>query len=219
MQGRAPSRRDSRHVTHDVEPPDAPPGYPAELAEQAFLDDGTSIVFRPIRPDDAQRLERLFYRLSPQSLYLRFFTPMTRPSPRMIRHLVNVDYVDRLALVAVVGGEVVGVARYDRLAAVAPPTLAVDPGEAEAAVVVEDAWQGRGIATRLLWRLSAAAVARGVHTFSATVLAQNRAMMGLLPVLGEQVETELSGGEYIVRLRLADPRRDAPTARDDVGRR
>ena len=180
-----------------------PAGYPDELTELALLDDGTEVQFRAIRPDDAPRLDRLFYRLSPRSLYLRFFSPMPRPNQAMIRRLVNVDYRDRLALVAVVDDEIVGVARFDRLAAVAPRALSVDPGEAEAAVIVEDEWQGRGIATRLLWRLTAAALARGIHSFTATVLAENRPMMGLLSVLGEKVETELAGGEYIVNLRLA----------------
>ena len=192
-----------------------PAAYPEELVEQAFLDDGAPVVFRPVRPDDDERFNRLFYRLSPHSLYLRFFTPMTRPNDAMIRRLVNVDYVDRLALVAEIDDEIVGVARYDRLAAVAPAALQVDPGEAEAAVIVEDAWQGHGIATRLLWRLSASATARGVHTFTGTILASNRSMMGLLSVLGESVETELSDAEYVVKLRLATVRpppaeRDAP---------
>ena len=193
--------------------PEHPPGYPLELSEQAYLDDGSPIEFRAIRPDDDVRLERLFYRLSPQSLYLRFFTPMARPNAALIKHLVNVDYVDRLALVAVVDDEVVGVARYDRTAAVAPPQLRADPGEAEAAVIVEDAWQVRGIATRLLWRLSAAAIARGVHTFTASVLGSNRKMMRLLSVIGEDVEFELSGGEYQARMRLASA--TPPPARPD----
>ena len=185
------------------------PGYPVELTEQAFLDDGTDVVFRAIRPDDDVRLERLFYRLSPRSLYLRFFTPMTRPNAAMIKRLVTVDYVDRLALVAVIDDEVVGVARYDRLAAVAPAALRVDEAEAEAAVIVEDAWQGRGIATRLLWRLSAAARARGIASFTASILGQNRVMLGLLSVLGEVVELRLADGEYAVKLLLPRSAADA----------
>lgn len=197
--------------------PSTPPGYPLELSEQAYLDDGTPVEFRAIRPDDAPRLERLFYRLSPESLYLRFFTPMTRPSATMIQRLTNVDYVDRLALVAVIDDEVVGVARFDRLAASAPPGMKVDPGEAEAAVIVEDAWQGRGIATRLLWRLTAAAGARGVDTFTGTIMAANRRMVGLLTVMGEDVELELSGGEYQARLRLPPVSQPpSPTAAADA---
>jgi GNAT superfamily N-acetyltransferase len=200
--------RTKTSVTDSAADPDLPPGYPVELTEHAFLEDGTPVLFRAIRPDDAERLERLFYRLSPQTLYLRFFTPLTRINRSVVTHLVTVDYVDRLAIVAVIDGQIVGVARYERLAAVAPAALQVDPGEAEAAVVVEDAWQGHGIGTRLLWRLSAAAPARGVHTFTATVLATNRVMLGLLHVLGETVHTQLEGGEYTVKLRIAGA--DAP---------
>lgn len=183
--------------------PGLPAGYPAQLTEVALLDDGTPVELRAILPTDDVRLQRLFDRLSPESLYLRFFAPMPRAQPAMIRRLVDVDYVDRLALVAVVDDEVVGVARFDRLSAFAPAALAVDPGEAEAAVIVEDAWQGRGIATRLLWRLSAAGVARGLHTLTGVVLAQNRAMLGLLNVLGDEVEVQPAGSEYEIRLRLA----------------
>lgn len=201
----------------DRSAPSPPPGYPLELREQAYLDDGTPVEFRAIRPDDAPRLERLFYRLSPESLYLRFFTPMTRPSAPMIQRLTNVDYVDRLALVALIDDEMIGVARFDRLSAVAPAGMKVDPSEAEAAVIVEDAWQGRGIATRLLWRLTAAARARGVHTFTGTIMAANRRMVGLLTELGEDVELELSGGEYEARLRLPPVSRPpSPTAVADA---
>ena len=189
---------------------DGPPDYPVELTEHAFLDDGTPVLFRAIRPDDAQRLERLFYRLSPQTRYLRFFTPLTRINHAVVKHLVTVDYVDRLAIVAVISDEIVGVSRYERLAPLAPAGMTVDPGEAEAAVVVEDAWQGHGLGTRLLWRLSAAALTRDVHTFTATVLATNRVMLGLLHVLGDPIQTELAGGEYTVKLRLRGP--DGPPA-------
>lgn len=177
--------------------------YPDDLVEVAYLDDGTEVLFRPIRTDDAERLERLFWRLSPESLYRRFFTPMTRPNQRMITRLTTVDYVDRLALVAVINDEIIGVARYDRIAALAPPAVRVDRGDAEAAVIVEDAWQGRGIATRLLWRLTAAARQRGIAAFTAEVLSSNRPMLGLLRELSGQVETHLEGGAYVVRLELA----------------
>ena len=194
--------------------PDGPPDYPVELTEHAFLDDGTPVLLRAIRPDDEQRLERLFYRLSPKTLYLRFFTPLTRINHTLLKRLVTVDYVDRLAIVAVIDDEIVGVSRYERLAPLAPRGMNVDPGEAEAAVVVEDAWQGHGIGTRLLWRLSAAALTRDVHTFTATVLASNRVMLGLLHVLGEPIQTALEGGEYVVKLRLrgADEPPAAPGA-------
>lgn len=174
----------------------APARYPHELTEQALLDDGTQVVFRAILPEDRDRLERLFHRLSPEALYRRFFTPVPRPRPEMLDYLVTVDYVNRFAIVAVIEDEVVGVARFDRLMAPARP------GDAEAAVIVEDAWQGRGLGTRLLWRLSGAARTRGVGAFVAGILAENRPMLGLLRVLSQEVEVGLDDGEYQIRVVL-----------------
>jgi RimJ/RimL family protein N-acetyltransferase len=171
-----------------------PPGYPAHLAERSFLDDGTAVEFRPILPEDADRLERMFYRLSPLTVYRRFFTAVSRPSRAVLHHLTALDYVDRFAFVAVIDDEVVAVARYDRLS---------DTTEAEVAVIVEDAWQKRGLATRLLWRLTAAARDRGVEVFIAGVLGENRPMMGLLEALGDDLEVHLDGSEYTARIGLA----------------
>lgn len=170
--------------------------YPHELVEVGYLDDGTAVMLRPIRPDDEPRLERLFHRLSALTVYRRFHTPVTRMTGRTLAYLVNVDYVDRLAIVAVIDDDIVGVARYDRLAG---------GDEAEVAVTVEDAWQGRGLGTRLLWRLSAAARERGIAAFRATVQGENRPMMGLLNVIGTDVDATLAGGEYEVRIGLAGP--------------
>lgn len=176
---------------------DAAPGYPVELAELAFLDDGTEIVFRPILPQDADRLAQMHSRLSQETVYRRFFTAVPRPTAAMLRYFTNVDYHDRLALVASIGEGIVGVARYDRL----------DAGDsAELAVVVEDAWQGHGIGTRLLWRLSAAARERGVRTFEGGVLAENRPMLGLLKVIAEDVEMVLQQGEFHIRIHLSKMR-------------
>lgn len=177
--------------------PDLPEAYPRELVELAYLDDGTAVELRPILPEDKARLERMFHRLSPLSLYRRFFTPVPRPNPALLERLVHVDYTDRLALVALVGDEVVAVARYDRL-----PVR----DDAEVAVIVEDAWQGRGIATRMLWRLTAAARARGIGWFIAGVQGENRPMMGLLKVLSDELETTLVDGEYQVRIGLSGVR-------------
>jgi RimJ/RimL family protein N-acetyltransferase len=176
---------------------DLPANYPTDLVELAYLEGGVAVEFRPILPEDRDRLERMFHRLSPKTLYRRFFTAVPRPIPAILDRLVNVDYRDRLALVAVVDDEIVAVARYDRLD---------EPAEAEVAVVVEDAWQHRGLATRLLWRLSAAARERGIGVFIAGVLGENRPMMGLLQVLSDELETTMEDGQYVVRIGLAGVR-------------
>lgn len=180
-----------------AEEPQEPQGYPRELVEIAWLDDGVEVLFRPILPEDSVRYERLFTRLSPETLYRRFLTPIVRIDQRLLRRLVSVDYRMRLAIVAVIDDEIVGVARYDE----------TGPGVAEVALVVEDAWQGRGIGSRLLWRISAAARRYGLEAFEAEVLGENRPMMGLLHVLSENLESRIEDGLYIIRIDLGSLRR------------
>src|SRR5436190_22784367 len=92
--------------------------------------DGNLLSFRPIATTDVARLERMFTRLSPESVRFRFFSPIRRlPRPAMLR-LVTVDHSRRDALVALHEGEIVAVARYD----------AIDDKEAEIAVTVVDPW-------------------------------------------------------------------------------
>ena len=126
---------------------------------------------RPVRPDDGPLFCRLWDRLSPETVHRRFHAPLRSP-PAGAHRLVEVDHDLREALVAVVGGEVVGVARYDR-----SPT---DPGTADVAVVVEDAWQGVGIGRQLLAELTALAGRRGVRRLTADVQTDNDRMVGLI---------------------------------------
>ena len=129
------------------------------------------VTTRPVRPDDAPLFCRLWDRLSPETVYHRFHAPLRSP-PADAHRLVEVDHDLREALVAVVGGEVVGVARYDRSPA--------DPGTADVAVVVEDAWQGVGVGRQLLGELTELAARRGVRSLTADVQADNDRMVGLV---------------------------------------
>ena len=129
-------------------------------------------TLRPIRPQDIERLQRLFERLSPQTRYLRFFSPVQYLDDRLLRHFANVDHRDREAVAAVIGDEVVGVARYDRIPS--------QPHVAEFAVVVEDAWQRRGVGSALLSELARIARSRGIRRFTAVVLSDNAGMAALV---------------------------------------
>ena len=154
----------------------------------------TTYEVRPIEATDEERLRRLFFRLSAETVYRRFFRPVHEPSPSVLRFLCSVDHGRREALVAVDGdGEIVAVARYDRLG---------DTDEAEVAVVVEDAWQGHGIGSRLLRRLAVLAESRGLHVFTATMLGDNRAASALLRSVDDHAAVRFDHGELVSRSTL-----------------
>ena len=170
--------------------------------------DGVDITVRPVRPGDADALRAAFERLSPESRRSRFHAPKRRLTDAEVRYLTDVDHRDHEALVALAGDDadaIVGVARYVR--------LADEPSAAEAAIVVGDEWQGRGIATTLLEALRERARSEGIDTFVADVLAENeRRIEALFEHIGEQ---RAGDGREPLRLRFAldQPRDRAPDPR------
>jgi len=140
------------------------------------LRNGSRMRVRPIRPDDAARLQALYARLSFDTVYHRFFAPKRTLPAALALELATLDHNRRLALVAApddgVDPPLIAVARY----AVIPDGT----DAAETAMVVEDAWQRLGVGTRLLHDLLQAAEARGIRTFRADVLATNQRMLRLL---------------------------------------
>jgi RimJ/RimL family protein N-acetyltransferase len=141
---------------------------------------------RPLQSCDREALRRLFYRLSPTSVYRRFMSPIHHPSERALDRLVDIDHHDREALAAVVDGEVVAVVRYAR---------GPRPEVAEVAIVVEDAWQRRGIGKLLLALLARRAREEGIRTFTATMVGDNRAAARLLKGLSDGATFTVSQGE------------------------
>jgi RimJ/RimL family protein N-acetyltransferase len=134
------------------------------------------VFIRPVSPDDKASIVSGFEKLSPESRYRRFFSPLDRLSDRDLAYLTEVDHHDHEALIAhSEGGEPLGVARYVR---------GSDPRKAEVAVVVVDEWQGRGVATELLNRLADRAREEHVQVFTATILTDNRDALGLMRTLG-----------------------------------
>jgi RimJ/RimL family protein N-acetyltransferase len=157
------------------------------------LRDGAPVRIRTIRPDDKARLAEFHERLSPESIYYRFFEYKRALTERDLQYLTEVDYDRRVALVATLGPEadaaIVGVARYDVL-----PTRGQEPLRAELGIIVEDAHQNRGIGTVLLRHLLQIAHAKGVSQIVAEVLPQNTRMLELVAGAGIPVQQRLEQG-------------------------
>jgi len=153
-----------------------------------------------VKPEDKPLLVNGLEHLSEQARYLRFFTMKQRLSDEELRYLTELDQDNHFALGAVRIGsdgqeEGLGVARFVKLAS--------EPGVAEAAIVVVDECQRKGLGRLLLSRLLGAARERGVSTFKSEVLTENVAIRKLLHDLGTISEQD-EGETLIVRLRLPD---------------
>jgi RimJ/RimL family protein N-acetyltransferase len=141
---------------------------------QAVLRDGSRVLIRPVQSADAPLLADGFARLSATSRWMRFLTPKKELSPAELRFLTDLDHHDHEALGALDHreGRGVGVARYVR--------QADDSWSADVAVTIIDEWQGRGLGTELLARLSDRAREENIQRFTALVAAENVAVGGLL---------------------------------------
>jgi RimJ/RimL family protein N-acetyltransferase/nucleotide-binding universal stress UspA family protein len=167
------------------------------------LRDGSTVVIRPIEPDDRDLLRAGFQQLSEHSRYLRFQAPLATLSEQQLSYLTDVDHHDHEALVATAPSgddrDVVGVARFVR----------VNDRVAECAVTVADDWQGRGVATELLDRLVQRAREEDIDRFTALVLAQNTEALRLLERLGDTVQRRV-GSQVELDIELPKPRQPSP---------
>jgi RimJ/RimL family protein N-acetyltransferase len=148
---------------------------------QAVLHDGSRVLIRQVRSADAPLLADGFGRLSARSRWMRFMMAKPQLTAAELRYLTDVDHRDHEALGALdrSGGRGVGIARYVRDAG--------DPRAAEIAVTVADDWQGRGLGTVLLVRLSDRAREEGIGRFTALAAADNLAVARLLARMGADV--------------------------------
>ena len=167
-----------------MEEAELPPGYPVEWEADVVLRDGTVAHVRPIRPDDADRLREFHAKQSDESIYLRFFAPLRVLSDADVHRFSHVDYNDRVALVATMREDIIGVGRYDR----------IDATSAEVAFNISDHYQGKGIGSVLLEHLAAIAEELGISRFTAEVLPQNRKMLAVFSDAGYEVSRRIEDG-------------------------
>jgi acetyltransferase len=187
-------------MASNVLDPQLPPNYPSAWIGSARLADGSEVVIRPIRPDDAPRLQEGFTHLSAESIYYRFLDTTKEISDELAQRLSNVDYLTQMALVATIreAGEerIIGSARY----ALAGEKL---PAAAETAVVVRDDYQRRGLGAELYTRLIDYARQHGIETLIATVHQSNTRVMQFIRRSGLPFDREmLEPGTMLVKIHL-----------------
>src|SRR6476661_1760500 len=169
--------------------------YPEYWEADVVLRDGGTAHLRPIHPSDADAVQAFHTGQSQNSIYMRFFAFKARLSAKELKRFTEVDYKDRVAFVITIGGEIIGIGRYDRLS---------DPTEAEVAFNIADSHQGRGIGSILLEHLAAAAHENGIRKFTAEVLPENRKMLMVFSDAGYDVKRHFDDGVVSLEFNI-DP--------------
>ncbi|MFI6249605.1 GNAT family N-acetyltransferase [Streptomyces sp. NPDC051016] len=173
--------------------------YPSHWEADVVLRDGGTARVRPITVDDADRLVSFYEQVSDESKYYRFFAPYPRLSAKDVHRFTHHDFVDRVGLAATIGGEFIATVRYDRIGTDGMPASA-PADEAEVAFLVQDAHQGRGVASALLEHIAAVARERGIRRFAAEVLPANSKMIKVFTDAGYTQQRSFEDG--VVRLEF-----------------
>jgi len=184
-----------------TQPPTLPRDYPLEYRRIVRLPDGRRVFIRPILPGDAPELAEAIRTADAETIHRRFMGGRPHVTPELMAYLTHVDYIRRLALVAIdpTRERGVAVARYE----------SVGEGVAEVAVAVSPAWRDAGLATELVQLLAQAAIERGIHAFTGTYLAENRPVAALISDAGATADKVTDHGitEFSVQLAPGQPRR------------
>lgn len=175
--------------------------YPDHWEADVVLRDGGTARVRPITTDDAERLVSFYEQVSDESKYYRFFAPYPRLSARDVHRFTHHDYVDRVGLAVTIGGEFIATVRFDRINGQGRPASA-PADEAEVAFLVQDAHQGRGVASALLEHIAAVARERGIRRFAAEVLPANNKMIKVFRDAGFTQQRSFEDGSVHLTLDL-----------------
>ncbi|MFJ6855665.1 GNAT family N-acetyltransferase [Streptomyces sp. NPDC091271] len=175
--------------------------YPDHWEADVVLRDGGTARIRPITTDDAERLVSFYEQVSDESKYYRFFAPYPRLSARDVHRFTHHDYVDRVGLAVTIGGEFIATVRFDRINEQGRPASA-PADEAEVAFLVQDAHQGRGVASALLEHIAAVARERGIRRFAAEVLPANNKMIKVFRDAGFTQQRSFEDGSVHLTLDL-----------------
>ncbi|KAF0970774.1 bifunctional acetate--CoA ligase family protein/GNAT family N-acetyltransferase [Gordonia sp. YY1] len=170
--------------------------YPRHWIADVLASDGGVVHLRPIVPDDADRIVAFHSKLSERTRYMRYFGPTPTLPPREVARMTTVDHQQRVAIVAVLGGEIIAVGIYEGLA------FDGKPESAEVAFVVADEHQGRGLGPVLLEHLAGAAAENGFTRFEAEVLSENPNMVAVFRDAGYQLARSFDGSTVHVEFLI-----------------
>jgi RimJ/RimL family protein N-acetyltransferase len=168
----------------------------ANYSAIATLRDARRLEIRAFRPDDRDGFLSAATRISPRSLYRRFFAVKRNFTEREKQFFLNVDFDKHVALVVLIeeAGQksIVGSGRY----------VVVQPGKAEVAFAIIDQYQGQGIGSILMQHLAIIARAAGLQELIAEVLPENKPMLKLFEKSGLRMTTTSNSGVVHVNLQL-----------------
>ena len=175
------------------------PIYPTHLESWVELKGEGRAFQRPLRITDESLLREMFYSLSPDAVYHRFFHPVKSMPHAKLQDYLRVDYESDMGMLVTTG-------KSDTDSAIAVGRYALDPptNMAEVAFLVRDEWQNKGVGKALLQTLKEVAQSNGIAGFTATVLSDNRSMLHIFHQAGFAIESKLEDGVYSLKMGFAD---------------
>ena len=179
--------------------------YPERIAFTQTFKHSLTVHFRAIKPSDEEEMRRLFYRFSDRAVFYRYFTPLKVMPHAKMQEYVNVDYRNCMSIVGLIdeGG-------VERLVAEGRYVLHKDRPFADTAFVVDEKYQGHGIATFILTMLIECAREHGIKGFTADVLADNKGMIKVYEKSGYPIKAFVEYGVYRLTIPFLE-RNDAPS--------
>lgn len=169
--------------------------YPTDQEREIVLRNDARIRVRPARGTDREKMQELFYSLSPEDVYTRFFTNLRSLSDSKAQHLCSINYEDEMAFVAVTGSD-----EQERIIGSCCYYLNQSTNLADVAYMIHPDWQGVGLGSTLQSRLIEFARERGLRGFTADILCENARMLRVIEKSGSRITKKVNSGSYEVTM-------------------
>jgi acyl-CoA hydrolase/GNAT superfamily N-acetyltransferase len=165
--------------------------YPIQEEREMTLKNGSKIMIRPTKASDVEMLQNLFYHMSKQDIYTRFFRRLQSLPVSQAQHFCNVDYETAMAFIAVMGvrenEQIIGSSMY---------VMDHATNLAEVAFMIRPEWQKVGLGRALQNRLVEYAKSKGLRGFTAQILIENDKMISLIKKVSDKIQSKCDSGVY-----------------------